>query len=652
MKKSKQASRRPAGSTAGAQANRKPAAVTADAQARFVQALNDHKAGRLQDAEAGYSAVLARAPNHPHALNNLAVLMRATRRPNEALGLYSRALRQAPDDSSVRSNLGCVLVDLKREADAAATLRVALALRPDYPDAYFNLGNCLRSLGNRAEAMAAYRRSIHCNQGMAEAHTSLGDLLREKNEHGAAVDSYVAAIKARPNMLEAYNNLGEALKDQGRLAEAASIIQEGMRHHPDNALIHSNLLFLLHYSSDIPADVIHRTHVGWDERHARPLLPAAPRFANDRSPDRPLRVGYVSPDFSTHSCAYFSEPLLSGHDRDAVEIVCYPTSGRHDRMTDRFQSLASLWRPLYNASDDEAAAIIRQDQIDILVDMAGHTGGNRLLVFARKPAPIQVTWLGYPDTTGMAAMDYRLTDAVADPEGDADARASERLVRLDGGFLAFNPVVDVPEQPALPALAAGRVTFGSFNNLSKAPSSVIQTWAEILKRTPNARMIVKSRALGDPPTRARYVQMFAACGIEADRVDLLSRIEAVEGHLRAYDRIDIGLDPFPYNGTTTTCESLWMGVPVVTLLGTHHVARVGASLLTHCGLTDLIATDRAGYIDTAVALANDLPRLSRLRGDLRSRLKASPLTDSIGFARKVEAAYRRFWHEWIASPPL
>ncbi|CAO3439986.1 O-linked N-acetylglucosamine transferase, SPINDLY family protein [Azospirillum doebereinerae] len=657
MKKAKKAGRRAQGAAPNAASAPKkggPAgtpAGAADPQARFAQALGDHRAGRREDAAAGYRVVLARDPGHPHALNNLAVLMRAERRLDEALALYRRALEQSPEEPSVHSNMGCVLIDQGRKAEAAAVLRGALVLRPDYSDALFNLGNCLHSLGDGDGAMAAYRRALRVNPAMGEAHTGLGDLHRERNELGSAVDCYVAALKQRPGMLEAYNNLGEVLKDQGRLGEAAAVIQEGMRHHPDNALMHGNLLLLLHYSAGLAPEAIHRAHVGWDERHARPLLPAVPRFANDRAPGRRLRVGYVSPDFCTHSCAYFSEPLLSAHDRAAVEIVCYPVSGRHDRMTERFQSLSDLWRPLVGMSDEEAAAAIRQDRIDILVDMAGHTGGNRLSVFARKPAPIQVTWLGYPDTTGMAAMDYRLTDAIADPVGGADARASERLVRLEGGFLAFRPVVDAPLAEAPPALVAGHVTFGSFNNLTKVPSNVVRVWAEILRRVPGSRLILKSRALGDPPTLARYAQMFAACGVEPGRVDLLARIEAVEGHLRAYDRLDIGLDPFPYNGTTTTCEALWMGVPVVTWLGTHHVARVGGSLLTHCGLEELVARDEAGYVDAAVALANDLPRLAGLRRSMRSRLERSSLTDHTGFARKVEAAYRGFWHEWIARNP-
>lgn len=618
------------------------------AASRFGPALAAHQGGRLAQAEAGYREVLRLDPRHPHALNNLAVLMRAARRHDEALALYRQAQTTAPDNAHVYSNLGCLLNDLGRTAEAAGVLRCAVALRPEHADAYFNLGNCLHGARDTAGAETGYERAIRLRPDMAEPHAGKGGLHKERGELGAAVDSFVAALKARPDMLEPYNNLGEALKEQGRLAEAIGVFQEGLGKHPNSALMHGNLLFALHYTPEVLPDTIHRAHLVWDERHARPLLPAQPRFTNDRTPGRRLRVGYVSPDFCTHSCAYFSEPLLRGHDPSTVEVFCYPTSTREDATTTRFRQVAAHWRPLVKLSDEAAAALIRQDAIDILVDLAGHTGENRLLVFARKPAPIQVSWLGYPDTTGMKAMDYRLTDAIADPEGVTDRWATETLVRLPGGFLAFRPLIAADARETPPALAAGHVTFGSFNNVSKLSPAVIRVWSEILARVSGSRLVLKGKAFADPPTRARYVALLAANGITAERVDLLARIEPVGNHLRAYDGIDIGLDPFPYNGTTTTCEALWMGVPVITLGGQHHVARVGASLLTQCGLTEFIATDEAGYVAAAVALAGDLPRLAELRRTMRARLERSPLTDYAGFVRNVEAAYRRMWLDWLA----
>lgn len=626
-----------------------PRSPVADPQtaARFSAALTAHQGGRLAEAEAGYREVLRRDPKHPHALNNMAVLMRSFRRLEDALVLYRQAQAASPEDPHVYSNCGCVLVDLGRLTDAEAVLRRSIALRPDVSDPVFNLANCRRDARDKDGAMTLYDRAIRIRPAMAEPHAARGDLLKERGELGRAVDGYVTALKLRPGMMEPYNNLGEALKEQGRLEEAIAIFQEGMKHHPNNALIHGNLLFALHYTNAVPPDTLFKAHQIWGERHARPLLPAAPHFANPRDPDRRLRVGYVSPDFCTHSCAYFSEPLLAAHDRSAIEIVCYPTSAREDGYTGRFRQLADRWRPLVNVDDAAAAEMVRADGIDILVDLAGHTGENRLMTFARKPAPIQVNWLGYPDTTGMAAMDYRLTDAVADPVGAADGWATERLIRLDDCFLAFKPVIVAAPGVAPPSAAAGHITFGSFNNISKVTPQVVGIWSEILKNVPGSRLILKSKALGDAPTKARYGAMLVQSGISPDRFDLLTRIEPVTNHLRAYDHVDIGLDPFPYNGTTTTCEALWMGVPVVGLAGSHHVARVGASLLTAVGLPDLIAGSPAEYVDIAVKLAGDRDRLGELRRTMRSRLESSPLTDYTGFTRKVEAAYRAMWRDWL-----
>lgn len=607
-----------------------------------------HRNGRLAEAEAGYREVLERDPDHPHVSNNLAILLKVTRRFAEAEGHYRQAMARSPEDANVPSNLASLLVEMERNGDAIAVLHRALALQPGHSGALFNLGNCLRAANDRAGAMRCYEHALRLKPEMAEALANKGDLHRDMADLTAAIDSFMAALRLRPDLAAPYNNLGETLKEQGRLEDAIAVFHKGLEAHPKEALMHSNLLFALNYTPAVPPDVTSRVHRHWGERHAAPLLPADRRFANDRAPDRRLRVGYVSPDFCTHSCAYFSESLIREHDRAQVELFLYPSSRRRDAVTERFQAMADHWRPLPGLTDDEAATLIARDRIDILVDLSGHTCDSRLLVFARKPAPIQVSWLGYPNTTGMAAMDYRLTDAVADPEGAHDRWYTESLVRLPSGFLTFKPVVEAAPETEIPAQRNGHVTFGSFNNTSKVTPEVVRVWAEILKRVPGSRLLLKSRQLGDTATRDRYAALFAARGIGADRFDLLPRLEPVTNHLRAYDRIDIGLDPFPYNGTTTTCEALWMGVPVVSLAGVGHVARVGASILTQCGLSDLVAQDEESYIATAAALAQDRDRLSELRRTMRTRLEASPLTDYAGHARAVEAAYRRMWRDWLA----
>jgi predicted O-linked N-acetylglucosamine transferase (SPINDLY family) len=320
-----------------------------------------------------------------------------------------------------------------------------------------------------------------------------------------------------------------------------------------------------------------------------------------------------------------------------------------DGRTQRLQAESDHWYSIAGKPDLEVAERIRKDQIDILVDLEGHTGENRLLVFAHKPAPVQVTWLGYPNTTGMRTIDYRLTDAVADPPGEADKFHSEKLFRLEHGFLCYLPDAAAPEAGPPPCLESGQLTFGSFNNLAKVTSEVVRVWAEILHRQPLSRLVLKSKPLADQACRERYLGLFAEQGIPADRLELLGWLPAPQNHLELYHRIDIGLDSFPYNGTTTTCEALWMGVPVVTLCGDRHAARVGASIMRQVGLEELVAHSEDEYIALAVALAQDRQRLLALRGSQRRKMRESRLLDKKLFAETLEDAYRRMWEEWCAE---
>ncbi|CAO3441231.1 O-linked N-acetylglucosamine transferase, SPINDLY family protein [Azospirillum endophyticum] len=632
---------------AAARDGQRSAVAPASSVAAFGVALGHHQAGRIAEAEAGYRAVLRLDPDHPHANNNLALILRGRGDHADALACYRRAIKRAPDDPQLHSNFGCLLVDLGQAAEALDALRRAIELKPDYAEAHFNLGNALRSANDLDGALACYTEALRLKPDMAAALSNMGDLLKGRAELSRAVECFMAALRAAPQMPEPCNNLGETLKEQGRITEAVAVFQQGLSAHPTAAIMHSNLVFALNYTADAPVEMIYRVHRHWAERHADPLLPAGRKHANDRSPDRKLRIGYVSPDFCAHSVSFFAEPVIREHDRSAFEVICYPCSRRSDAVTERLRAAADGWVPIVGLSDEAAASRIAADGIDILIDLAGHTAENRLLLFARKPAPVQVTWLGYPNTTGMPAIDYRLTDGIADPPGLADQLSAERLVRLPHGFHCYQPPMEVDLQPRPPVLDSGVVTFGSFNNTSKVTAEVVRVWAEILKRVPKARLLLKSRQMGDDETRARYRNSFIAHGVDPDRVELLARIPAADGHLRAYDRLDIALDPFPYNGTTTTCEALWMGVPVVTLAGRSHVARVGASLLTNVGLGELIASDEADYIAKAVALAGDPDRLAGLRAGMRARLDAAPLTDHKGFTRSIETALRAMWRTWV-----
>jgi predicted O-linked N-acetylglucosamine transferase (SPINDLY family) len=433
----------------------------------------------------------------------------------------------------------------------------------------------------------------------------------------------------------------------GLTQEAEQCYYRALQIRPDYAKTYHALLIAANYHSDDPERIM-REHLAWGEHH-RSLKPEENRFANPPDPQRRLRLGYVSPDFRTHSVAFFLEPLLAHHDPATVEVYAYAHVPRPDAVTERLKTRVQGWRDIHGLSDDQVADLIRQDRIDILVDLAGHTANNRLLVFARKPAPIQVTYLGYPNTTGLTAIDYRLTDALADPPGETERYHTETLIRLPHGFLCYQPPSHAPAVAPPPAAVNGYVTFGSFNNLAKVTPKVVEVWARILKAVEGARVVMKNKSFSDAATRERCHEQFIRHGIERERIALRDRLTALEDHLGLYHQIDLALDTFPYHGTTTTCEALWMGVPVITLAGHTHAARVGVSLLTRVGLPELIAQNEDDYVERAVALAQDLPRLTELRATLRQRMTQSPLCDAPAFTRNLEAAYREMWRGWCTA---
>ncbi len=657
--------------------------AAAPAEGTLQQAVKLHKAGHSHQALQLYRDILAVHPDQVDALNLGGVANLELGHAGEAVKLLQAAVRLQPNYAHAHNNLGNALQAAGKLDQAAAAYRHAIRIKPGYAEAHYNLGILLQKSGDTAGAVAAYHRAIESNPSFADAYNSLGAMLQEFGELGKAIATYRRAIEIKPdyaaahsnlgaallcngnfdralvhgrhalrldpNEVSAHNNLGMILKDMGRLDEAIESYRNALTLEPTFSKAHSNLILTMNYHSRFTVEDVLAESRHWDEIHALPLAVRARPHANTRDPERRLRVGYVSPDFRAHSVSYFIEPLLANHDRGAVEAFCYAEVPCPDPVTARLQTLADGWRTTVGLTDAEVAERIREDRIDILVDLAGHTADNRLLAFAERPAPVQVTWLGYPNTTGMSAIDYRLSDETADPEGIAEAHHSETLVRLPGGFLCYGPPAASPEVAPPPAAEIGRVTFGSFNNLTKVTPEVAKTWARILKAVPGSRILIKSKPLADEATRARYLALFAGEGIEADRIELISTIPTLSSHLAAYGKVDIALDPFPYNGTTTTCEALWMGVPVITLRGTRHAARVGASLLAAMGLTDFIAETGEDYIERAAGLANNIDRLANLRKDLRPRMAASPLCDGGTFARNIEAAFREVWRRWCAA---
>jgi predicted O-linked N-acetylglucosamine transferase (SPINDLY family) len=504
--------------------------------------------------------------------------------------------------------------------------------------------------GRLAQAEAGYRQVLAADDTSAETWSNLGFcLIQQRDPHRADI-ACRRAIELNPNLANAHANLGNALMRQARIDEAIAALRTAITLNPNLRVAHENLLVAMNYlPAHTPQDV-YGEHLAWAARHANHLGDDAPPHANDRDENRRLRIGYVSADFRRHSVAFFIEPLLAAHDRQQVDIVCFSDVEQADDTTARIKQLADHWRDCRGMSDDRLAQIVRNDRIDIVIDLAGHTAGNRLLTFARRPAPVQMTYLGYPNTTGMAAMDYRITDALADPPGVTDAFHTEQLIRLPRTAWCYRPATDAPPVAATPPSAgAAHFTFASFNKLAKISPPCIVAWAELLRATPGSRMIIKSTALGDVVLRQRLADAFAARGADATRLDILGPQHATAEHLATYARVDVALDTFPYHGTTTTCDALWMGVPVVTLAGQTHVSRVGVSLLHAVGLADLVAETPQQYVEIVGRLAADRSRLSQLRSSLRARMQSSELMDGTTLAREIESAMRQAWQRWCSS---
>ena len=606
----------------------------------FALARDHHQAGRLAEAEGLYTRILAVAPGHADCLHLMGVLANQTGRSELAARLIGEAIARDGGDPACHSNLGNALHALGRLEEAGESYRRALALKPDYAGARYNLASLLQAQGRCTEAVEQFERALALWPGHSDLHNNLGAALLELGRLTEAIAHFERALALKPDHAEARNNLGKGCQELGRMEEAVEHYRHALALRPDYAEAHSNLLMTLTYLPDCPADRLFAEHREYGRRHHRPTRP----HANPRAPERRLRVGYVSGDFRRHVVGFFVEPVLAAHDREVVSIHCYSETRRPDAATARLKAMAESWCDTAGLGDEAMAARIRADGIDILVDLAGHSAFNRLPVFALKPAPLQATWLGYPGTTGLAAMDYRLVDPVSDPEGSADTLATEALVRLRDGFLCYQP----PPAPE-PEREPGPLTFGSFNNLNKLSPPVLTLWAELLRRLPKTHLLLKSRQLADDAVARTLRRAFEKRGIAGERLALRGWTAGPEAHLETYRRVDIALDPFPYAGTTTTCEALWMGVPVVTLAGDRHAARVGASLLSHLGLEELIAADEAEYLEIAASLAANPGPRALLRASLRSRIVASPLGNAAALARRLEAAYRTMWHRWCAG---
>lgn len=567
-------------------------------------------------------------------------------RLDEAAQAFARALELDGSHAKAANNLGAVREALGAFSDAEAAYSRAIVADAQLALAHANRGNLRKAQGRFDEAEADLARAVDLEPGNGAWLGSLADCLAARGKLDEALARHRAALALDPAQALVHYGLANTLLKLGEPEEAATHYREALERAPDLHEAHSSYLLCLHYHHGDEPEKLRLAHQEWARRHAGTVV-ALPQ--GSRGKRAPLRIGYVSPDFRSHPVAVFLEPLLAARDRERFHVTCYSTALAADSVTRRFAGLADRWRDIRNLTDDAAAEAIRSDGIDILVDLAGHTADARPLVFARRPAPVSVAWLGYPDTTGLQTVDYRLTDGWTDPPGLTEAQWVEKLVRLPDGFLCFSAPPDVPVAEA-PCLARGRITFASFNNLAKVSPRTVKLWSAVLASIPESRLVLKAHALKAESARRRVLDRFADHGIGAGRIELLGPEAGAAAHLARYGAVDIALDTFPYHGTTTTCEALWMGVPVVTLAGRTHVSRVGVSLLSQVGLEDLVAASDDGYVAIAQRLASDARRLNELRKEMRRRMRGSSLMDARAFARKIEAAYLDMWRSDAAAP--
>jgi protein O-GlcNAc transferase len=601
--------------------------------------------GRLADAEPAAHEAVALAPAMPETHFALGSILLRRGYLDEAEAALARAIGLRPHYAEAILERGDLLYRAGRWPEAVADLQALVQREPDLAAAHVALANHLQQVGRLDAAESHYRRAIELEPQEPLARVLLSSLLYAAMRFTDAEEAARGTVACRPDYPGGWVNLAMALQHQGRLAESAEANRRVLELSPGDVLARSNLLLTLNYLPDVSVETLYAEHRAFGAQFD-PDPATLPRFESlDRRPDRPLRVGYLSPDLRTHVVAFFFEPVLAAHDPKRVETVCYYNHTIVDDTTRRLRERAQLWRDVAAMSDAELVRLMREDRLDVVVDLAGHTAKSRLTALAQRVAPVQITWLGYPNTTGLSQMDWRITDARADPPG-AEAHHTERLLRLPEVFLCYEPPPEAPEIADPPSVRGAPLTFGVFNNFPKVTDPMLALWARILARTPGSRLLIKTASLRDPGVIALARERMQRAGLDLDRVELAGFTPGRREHLAAVASVDVALDTFPYHGTTTTCESLWMGVPVVTLAGDRHAARVGVSLLQHLNLDQLIAHSQDQYVHIACALAADPQQRQSWRHGLQELMRRSPLTDVPAFTRNLELGYRAAWTEW------
>lgn len=587
--------------------------------------------GRYQEAADAFAESIARAPDFAASMVNLAAALTRLEKWDEAKAQCSVALEIAPDLAEAHNIWGNILTQEGESLRAFQAYQKAVELRPNFVEAHLNLGRLMQRIGRHQDAANHFKRVISLDNNQPAAFDALGVALQALGKTGEAINQHYRALQLKEDFADAHLNLGNAYLSAGFIDDAIDQYQKLLALKPKDQDAWDNFLLALNYHAGLAPFDVFIEHRRWADGLKLKSVELQP-FKHKR-----IRVGYVSGDFRTHSVGYFIEPVLARHKE--VEVFIYSGVSNPDETTERMKNYGHNWRDVFALNDTKLAELIKEDEIDILVDLSGHTGGNRLRVMAMKPAPITVTWLGYPNSTGLENMDWRISDNWADPIGK-EGFCSEKLCYLPG-FLCYAPPVDAPFVSSLPVLSRGYITFGSFNNLSKLTDKDVELWAKILHAISDSRLFLKARPFGDEWVRKQVQERFLKVGIPVNRIELLGRTSRVSQHLDYYSEIDIALDSIHYNGTTTTCEALWMGRPVISLEGGHHAARVGKSILNRANLAELVAETPEDYVAKAVDLANDLPRLQQLSQNLREIMLASSLLDAEAFIKELEAAYKR-----------
>ena len=599
--------------------------------------------GRFDAAIASCRRVAELNPGSVNAHNNLGIVLQDAGRLEDALASYQRAVEIKPDSAEVHNNLGNILNRLGQHDAAMTSCRRAIELKPDYAEAHNNIGVALKELGQYAAAQESYWRALQIRPDYAEAHNNLGNVLQECGQLNAAVLCYRDAVRSNPEYAEAHSNLGIALKDLGQYEDAMASDRRALVLKPDFADAQTNLLFLLNSTAGYDAAGRLEEARKYGRMVSRKVTS---RFSSWQCEDPPqrLRVGIVSGDLYNHPVGYAVKSLLEFLDPARVELIAYSSNHKTDEYTTQVKPYLADWKPLYGLNDEEAARLIHADGVHVLLDLSGHTGKNRLPVFAWKPAPVQASWLGYFATTGVAEMDYLMTSEAAVPK-EHQGQYTETVWYLPDTWLCFTPPAADLQVGPLPALKNGHLTFGCFQRLDKFGKEVLPAWAKILGALPDARLYLACKQLGDAGQAAQFSERLQQHGIDPSRVTLQGPAPSREGYLARYNEVDVILDSFPYPGVTTTCEALWMGVPTITLAGDTLLSRQGAGVVSAAGLQEWIATDVDEYVAKAVEMAGDLPKLAALRAGLREQVSTSPLFDAKRFAKNFEDA---MWGMWQA----